>query len=517
MKFSVVLVVFLATLLYEVDYASAGAAQSIPVIGEIVTAAECVGKGVAGVACHVVGEHKAGDELYEGVSRSGQNYIDTNAVVANIRIAEAAVRGDHEEIERLRRCQEHAWEEVGSSIPVVGHVVGCVHYGMGNIEKGDACMIGATRTALVGAAAAFTGGLGAAAAGVSFDGLATGIGSAIHQEYRPVGSIAGVTKAVQTGNASDIFDASAAPVTDYVCGKLQGKANAARTIINAEKITPAKFLPASRRVSVLERYTKFAEKPNSLPQVPYNKVSGSSLIKEFSSTTDLLKSIEPGTYDFVRLPDGKYRAINHASKSTLAEQLHENIPIGHSSLVEAGRPVIAAGEITVNPQGVISNINPLSGHFQVPLKVQKIQMGSALPASRLTFTAAIHQAFGTPAGKSLFRKKNMLKFTEGVSMLTPKDVDRLDSSKCFLAVREDKKSHIIGFTEEEDAMIIYDAIVAQHDQGVTAVVVNRENAIKVSNDSDASTLDQINELTLETASLNFQLNSDHQSEESSDN
>lgn len=87
---------------------------------------------------------------------------------------------------------------VADSLPVVGHIKGAIHYGVGDKESGDNAMKSASRTtASIGGAVGgfFVGGpvgsaLGAASAGYAMDGITTGVHSAVDGKFRPSGIVA---------------------------------------------------------------------------------------------------------------------------------------------------------------------------------------------------------------------------------------------------------------------------------------------------------------------------------------
>ena len=66
---------------------------------------------------------------------------------------------------------------------------------------------------------------GGIAGGAALDGITTGVDSAVHNEYRPLGQVAAVTNMVN-GNASvgDVFDSVAGLVFDGATGYRAGKA-----------------------------------------------------------------------------------------------------------------------------------------------------------------------------------------------------------------------------------------------------------------------------------------------------
>ena len=85
--------------------------------------------------------------------------------------------------------------DFADGIPVVGHIKGAIEYAVGDTEAGDRSMKAASRTVAVtgsavggflvgGPAGAVAGGI---AGGAAYDGLVTGVDSAVHHEYRPYG------------------------------------------------------------------------------------------------------------------------------------------------------------------------------------------------------------------------------------------------------------------------------------------------------------------------------------------
>ena len=90
-------------------------------------------------------------------------YSEKNAIVGPIRAAVHAIGGDDEEADRVLRSTGNAIESVVDKVPVVGHVKGVVHYALGETNRGDECMIGASGTTAAVGAGLVTGGLGAGA------------------------------------------------------------------------------------------------------------------------------------------------------------------------------------------------------------------------------------------------------------------------------------------------------------------------------------------------------------------
>ncbi|KAJ3081516.1 hypothetical protein HDU99_005487 [Rhizoclosmatium hyalinum] len=359
-----------------------GNAASIPVIGEIVTVAEAAGKTAAAGACAMVGQSEAADKLIKGAENSFVNYAEVNAVAANIRLGVEAARGNHSEVERLRRRQEEAWDGVGSSLPVVGHVKGVVHYAMGDTAKGDAAMKAASRSAVVLAATVATGGAGAlvcgAAAvgtGVAMDGITTGIDSAVHKEYRPAGIIEASTRAHETGDPNDIFAAVAIPVGDFASGAMYGKTAAAK---GAKKLanTPAEQIRmrADSTASVLESYKKLSVAPGMENAVQASFAETSPFIQQAPNPSSFLKNLQPGTYDFVRLSDG---SINFIPEGGFINP--QGISAGHTSLVPPNIAPVMAGQVKLTTSRIVEFVSNGSGHYRAPLEIAIKQVGRNFP------------------------------------------------------------------------------------------------------------------------------------------
>lgn len=170
-----------------------GATQSIPVIGEVVTIVDSAGRAAAAGALAITGQSDAAGKMIDSAGQSWVSYSERSAITGTIR---RIATDDPAENERLKKIQEDSWTELGENTPVVGHIVGVVHYAQGDTEGGNRCMVSASRTTAVIGATAVTGGgalvvggvaLGAVAA---YDAVATSAQSVSAGEYTPVGSIA---------------------------------------------------------------------------------------------------------------------------------------------------------------------------------------------------------------------------------------------------------------------------------------------------------------------------------------
>jgi hypothetical protein len=215
-----------------------GAAKSIPLISEVVTVGESVGKGIAAAGCAMVGDKNGAKKLREGAKNAWVDYTDRQPIAAGIKIGVLEANNDKDGANKVREKLKQSYEELADSTPVIGHVKGVVHYALGDKEHGDKCMKDASKGAVVAAATAATGGaaagVAAVASGVAMDGIITGFDSAVHGEYKPHGQVAAVTQAVKTGDPNDIVDAALAPVADFAFGRA-GKSGKTRAIENTLK------------------------------------------------------------------------------------------------------------------------------------------------------------------------------------------------------------------------------------------------------------------------------------------
>ncbi|KAL2087839.1 hypothetical protein ACEWY4_016667 [Coilia grayii] len=191
-----------------------GAAQSIPVVGEVVTAIDSGVKITAAGVCGVIGglldDEDAKDtamKLVKDAGKSWVEYSERNIIIAPTRAVIHDIAGNTKEAKRVLCKMGKSVEELADSTPVVGHVKGVYHYLDGDKEHGDACMKGASRTLVVVGAGALTGGIGG---GVALGGLA-GVGSGFGYdvavsagERRPNGLIGSIDNAVESLKERDL-------------------------------------------------------------------------------------------------------------------------------------------------------------------------------------------------------------------------------------------------------------------------------------------------------------------------
>lgn len=271
-----------------------GAAQSIPVVGEIVTVVDAGARTIAAGVCEVVGDSEDAGKLIQGAGNSLKHYADVNLIVANTRVVVAKVGGDEKTADYLMDKEKEAWTEVAENTPVVGHVVGLVRYVEGDKAGGDRAMMAATRSTLVAGAAILTGGAAAAPVaaltGLAADGLMTAANSVGKHEFAPVGTFAGVAQAAKSGSVNDWVSAVEIPVGDAVAGALEG---GVKTRFSARNP-----LSGSNSGSLLDNYTRFTEVADAAEQIPLQELRNANdtagIVREYESPADALGNLEHG-------------------------------------------------------------------------------------------------------------------------------------------------------------------------------------------------------------------------------
>lgn len=174
----------------------------------------------------------------------------------------------------------------------------------------------------------------------------------------------------------------------------------------------------------------------------------------------------------MRLTDGKIRAVSHKDARAAIDHIHNHGMVGHSSLVEPGTAVVAAGEISINQEGVMTNINCRSGHFRVPLEVMANQMGREFPRKVLTFESpTFARIFGAIAGR---RRTigNPLPGLKKISIYSPtllifvmtenKEPVTLQNATHTVAFLENDRVKMIGLADQSSAQTVYDDIPDEH-------------------------------------------------------
>ena len=156
-----------------------------------------IGNGVAAAASGIA---TAGTGLAAGVTLGQVDALN--------RATEHLARGTVHHLSTTGEESGKAAKGILDGTPVVGHMVGALHYVVGDTEGGDRIMRSASRTigVLGGGVVGIAGGpagmvAGGIAGGAAADGIITGIESSIHGEFRPSGQIGTVNQlATHTGD-----------------------------------------------------------------------------------------------------------------------------------------------------------------------------------------------------------------------------------------------------------------------------------------------------------------------------
>jgi hypothetical protein len=146
-----------------------------------------------------VAQYVSGDA--EGALKTQDDFTSSFLFIAQSRSAVEWLRGDKDKAWETQK--KYFWGLIDGVnwYPIVGHTKGVIHYVCGDRESGDRAMKTASHTTGVvlggGIGMAFGGPVGAVAGGVIggavTDSITTGIDSAVHNEYRPAGTIGQAT------------------------------------------------------------------------------------------------------------------------------------------------------------------------------------------------------------------------------------------------------------------------------------------------------------------------------------
>lgn len=170
-------------------------------------------------------------------------------------------------------------------------------------------------------------------------------------------------------------------------------------------------------------------------------------------------------YDFVRLPDKRYRVVKHSDAKS-AVILHPNKGlVGHTSLMNPGTAVFAAGEIHVNQKGVITDINCRSG---LPFEIMVEQMGQDFPCAVLNFDSpTFTNLFANVGGsnpKRLPPFRTISIYSTSALIITtltdPKQVT-FQNASYIVGFYEKICVRMIGFADEAAARTIYGKVSSQ--------------------------------------------------------
>ena len=172
------------------------------------------------------------------------DYTDRNLIAGNIKVGALLISNNYEEARRVNETTVRSLVELGEGLPLVGHGIGVYHYIKGETEDGNRCMETATKGGVVivagvgaGVACTLTGGLAAPAivaigatatlgASVGYDGVATGIKSAVKQEYSPSGIVKSTTEVITNPNGEKIVDIALGIAANLASGTLTGISDA---------------------------------------------------------------------------------------------------------------------------------------------------------------------------------------------------------------------------------------------------------------------------------------------------
>ena len=225
-----------------------GDAQSIPVVGEVVTVAQSSTQILAAGACKTFGADEAADRLAKGYENTWKDYSEKNLFVGTVNATIQKIKGNDDEAARIGERYMTSFERVVDkvervvdNVPGVGHAKGLVHYVAGDKEHGNRCMIGATRSAAVAGAGALTGGLGGGAflggvvgaeAGVAYDMVHSKIDSDIHNEKRYHGLIKAIDQYQETEDPEHILYGGVGVLVDFTSGA--SKAYSAENAVDTE-------------------------------------------------------------------------------------------------------------------------------------------------------------------------------------------------------------------------------------------------------------------------------------------
>lgn len=169
----------------------------------------------------------------------------------------------------------------------------------------------------------------------------------------------------------------------------------------------------------------------------------------------------------MRLANGTVRAVTHEDARRATESIQGRGFVGHSSLVEPGTEVVAAGEIALNQEGVVTNINCCSGHFRVPFEVMADQMGRVFPRSVLTFESPTFAGLlGAAPGR---RPINIpLPGLKKIAIYSPtllifvmthnREPVTLQNAPYTVAFHEKDRVKMIGLADQSSAQTVYDEV-----------------------------------------------------------
>ncbi|KAJ3129052.1 hypothetical protein HK098_002644 [Nowakowskiella sp. JEL0407] len=201
----------------------------------------------------------------EGAKQTQENFIKRCPIISQCNSAVHLALGDTKTATEVQQSfLTEFLDPAVSSLPVLGHLKGGVHYALGEKEKGDECMKTATRTTAVMGVGVMTGGAGFAAAaaagiaaGVAVDGITTGIESKLKDTYTPSGTISIIQNASTAmekqpeKTSGFVFDAVCLVALDAISAAGAASTRASATKLANGVVNPAKTAVVAGRTAVV--------------------------------------------------------------------------------------------------------------------------------------------------------------------------------------------------------------------------------------------------------------------------
>ncbi|XP_065827583.1 uncharacterized protein [Oscarella lobularis] len=287
-----------------------GAGKSIPVVSEVLTTGESVGKLIGAAGASIAGNEEAAKQLLKGAGDAWTDYAERQPIAAGINMAVREIQGDEKGARKVGKKMVQSIEDLADSTPVVGHVKGIVHYATGDREHGDKCMKGASKSLVVAGVTAATAGAGAIVAGsiavgssAGMDSVITLCDSAAHNEYKPHGEYAAIDLAIKTKDPNAIANAVLAPIAEF------GMAAVSETIGNRVKTARA------RKTAQKDSYSAASRSAKTLREAPIDKKTANSVSTTVKNTktgkahtgvsSNLRRKIDPDKAAAMSRPDYK--------------------------------------------------------------------------------------------------------------------------------------------------------------------------------------------------------------------
>lgn len=190
--------------------------DSLPVISQIKSAVQAIG----------------GDS--EGARRTQENFLNQMPVLSQLKSAVQAASGDNEGARKTQEQFLHEYiEPIADNTPVIGHVKGGIHIAVGDKERGEQILKGASSSTAMVIGGVVGGPGGAIAAGAAMDGIITVVDSDVHNEYRPFG-IVNYASNIDKHSVGEHFDTWTGIGSQFVGGKAATKVTGKQSSFGAE-------------------------------------------------------------------------------------------------------------------------------------------------------------------------------------------------------------------------------------------------------------------------------------------